>query len=185
MARRALDHRDARHEAGRGRANPDRRPLRARRRVAEPPGPLVAAGTPARSATSARPGPPTPSRNISSTRRSSVPGRSKRWTGRSPDGYTARVQATMVKAAREAKRNTTWTDPDPSYAEALRHFVAERPRRPGRPAVPGRFPPLRPQDRPDRRGPLAGPGRLEAGLARGRRHLPGLGALGPEPRRPR
>jgi (1->4)-alpha-D-glucan 1-alpha-D-glucosylmutase len=31
----------------------------------------------------------------------------------------------MVKAAREAKRNTTWTDPDPSYAEALRHFVAE------------------------------------------------------------
>ena len=44
--------------------------------------------------------------------------------GTIPDGYTARVQATMVKAAREAKRNTTWTDPDPSYAEALRHFVA-------------------------------------------------------------
>ncbi|MEJ7639565.1 MAG: hypothetical protein WKF75_16715, partial [Singulisphaera sp.] len=44
--------------------------------------------------------------------------------GRIPDGYTARVQATMVKAAREAKRNTTWTDPDPSYAEALSRFVS-------------------------------------------------------------
>ncbi len=44
--------------------------------------------------------------------------------GTIPEGYTTRVQSTMVKAAREAKRNTTWTDSDPSYADALRHFVA-------------------------------------------------------------
>jgi (1->4)-alpha-D-glucan 1-alpha-D-glucosylmutase len=36
-----------------------------------------------------------------------------------------RVQAYMIKAAREAKRNTSWTDPDPSYAETLSRFVAD------------------------------------------------------------
>ena len=31
----------------------------------------------------------------------------------------------MVKAACEAKRNTTWTDPDGSYKDALARYVAE------------------------------------------------------------
>jgi (1->4)-alpha-D-glucan 1-alpha-D-glucosylmutase len=42
-----------------------------------------------------------------------------------PEGFVARVQGYVVKAACEAKRNTTWTDPDPSYKEALTKFVAE------------------------------------------------------------
>jgi len=39
--------------------------------------------------------------------------------------FIERVQAYMVKAACEAKRNTTWTDPDPSYKEMLARFVGE------------------------------------------------------------
>ncbi len=31
----------------------------------------------------------------------------------------------MLKAAREAKLNTTWTDPNPAYSEILTRFVAE------------------------------------------------------------
>ncbi len=42
-----------------------------------------------------------------------------------PAGFTERVQQYMLKAAREAKRNTTWTDPDPTYSEILTRFVAE------------------------------------------------------------
>ncbi len=41
-----------------------------------------------------------------------------------PEGLVARVQAYMVKAAREAKINTSWSDPDNSYAVALSDFVA-------------------------------------------------------------
>ena len=42
-----------------------------------------------------------------------------------PGGYVARIQEYMLKAAREAKRNTSWTDPDPSYGETLLKFVAD------------------------------------------------------------
>jgi (1->4)-alpha-D-glucan 1-alpha-D-glucosylmutase len=42
-----------------------------------------------------------------------------------PAGFVARIQNYMVKAAREAKLNTSWTDPDPSYTQALERFVAE------------------------------------------------------------
>ena len=42
-----------------------------------------------------------------------------------PPGFVERVQAYMVKAASEAKRNTTWTDADPSYKEALTKYVAD------------------------------------------------------------
>jgi (1->4)-alpha-D-glucan 1-alpha-D-glucosylmutase len=42
-----------------------------------------------------------------------------------PEGFVERVQQYMLKAAREAKVNTTWTDPDPTYAEILSRFVAE------------------------------------------------------------
>jgi (1->4)-alpha-D-glucan 1-alpha-D-glucosylmutase len=42
-----------------------------------------------------------------------------------PSGFVERVQAYMVKAASEAKRNTTWTDADPSYKEALAKYVSD------------------------------------------------------------
>ncbi len=38
--------------------------------------------------------------------------------------YTARIQQFLAKAAREAKLNTSWTDPDPGYVEALGRFAA-------------------------------------------------------------
>jgi len=42
-----------------------------------------------------------------------------------PEGFVARVQQYALKAAREAKVNTTWTDTDPAYADALTKFLAE------------------------------------------------------------
>lgn len=42
-----------------------------------------------------------------------------------PPGFTERIQQYMLKAAREAKLNTSWTDPDPAYGEILTRFVAE------------------------------------------------------------
>jgi (1->4)-alpha-D-glucan 1-alpha-D-glucosylmutase len=39
--------------------------------------------------------------------------------------FFARIQRYVVKAAREAKLNTSWTEPDQSYAEALEKFVAD------------------------------------------------------------
>ncbi|HWE36351.1 MAG TPA: malto-oligosyltrehalose synthase [Isosphaeraceae bacterium] len=41
-----------------------------------------------------------------------------------PEGIVARLQEYMIKAVREAKVNTTWTDADPSYVEAVASFVA-------------------------------------------------------------
>jgi (1->4)-alpha-D-glucan 1-alpha-D-glucosylmutase len=41
-----------------------------------------------------------------------------------PDAQIARVQEYMVKAAREAKRNTSWLNVDEAYEEGLRTFVA-------------------------------------------------------------
>ncbi len=38
--------------------------------------------------------------------------------------YVARLQEYMVKAAREAKVRTSWTDADPTHPDALRAFVA-------------------------------------------------------------
>ncbi|WZO96649.1 malto-oligosyltrehalose synthase [Isosphaeraceae bacterium EP7] len=37
--------------------------------------------------------------------------------------FASRVAAYMVKAAREAKRNTSWSDSDPAYCDALSEFV--------------------------------------------------------------
>jgi (1->4)-alpha-D-glucan 1-alpha-D-glucosylmutase len=42
-----------------------------------------------------------------------------------PEGLVDRVQQYMLKAIREAKVNTTWTDPDPSYSDAVSKFVAD------------------------------------------------------------
>ena len=43
----------------------------------------------------------------------------------SPAGLVERMQEYMVKSVREAKLNTSWTDPDQAYAETLSRFVAE------------------------------------------------------------
>ena len=42
-----------------------------------------------------------------------------------PDGFVERVQQYVEKAASEAKRNTTWTDPDATYKDKLKQFVAD------------------------------------------------------------
>ena len=42
-----------------------------------------------------------------------------------PPGFVERVQGFVVKAASEAKRNTTWIDADSSYKEALARYVAD------------------------------------------------------------
>ncbi|WP_169973599.1 malto-oligosyltrehalose synthase [Tautonia rosea] len=42
-----------------------------------------------------------------------------------PEGLVDRLQQYMLKALREAKLNTTWTDPDPSYGDAVSKFVAD------------------------------------------------------------
>jgi (1->4)-alpha-D-glucan 1-alpha-D-glucosylmutase len=43
--------------------------------------------------------------------------------GRPPDDLRGRVQVATRKAAREAKRSTSWTDPDQRYEQALAAFV--------------------------------------------------------------
>ena len=40
------------------------------------------------------------------------------------EGLAERIAAYMEKAVREAKRHTSWTDPDPAYEGALRGFIA-------------------------------------------------------------
>ena len=45
--------------------------------------------------------------------------------GRAREDFTARIQAYMEKATREAKRHTSWLNPDPEYDEGLRGFVAD------------------------------------------------------------
>jgi (1->4)-alpha-D-glucan 1-alpha-D-glucosylmutase len=42
-----------------------------------------------------------------------------------PEGFVERIQQYMVKAVREAKLNTSWTDTDSSYSEAVAGFVAD------------------------------------------------------------
>ncbi|HEX8201551.1 MAG TPA: malto-oligosyltrehalose synthase, partial [Isosphaeraceae bacterium] len=42
-----------------------------------------------------------------------------------PAGFVERIQQYMLKAIREAKVNTSWTDTDPTYADAVSKFVAE------------------------------------------------------------
>ncbi len=42
-----------------------------------------------------------------------------------PAGFVDRINDYMTKAISEAKRNTSWTDPDPSYKAQVRQFVAQ------------------------------------------------------------
>ena len=102
-----------------------------------------------------------------------------------PPGFVERIQQYMVKAVREAKVNTSWTDTDPSYADAVARFVAEILEGPDAgPFLKYLVPFAR---RVARIGvvhslaqtllKLTTPGRA--------RHLPGLRALGPVPGRSR
>jgi (1->4)-alpha-D-glucan 1-alpha-D-glucosylmutase len=43
--------------------------------------------------------------------------------GHVPEDFSARIEAYMVKAAREAKRHTSWLNPNPEYEAALTGFV--------------------------------------------------------------
>ena len=45
------------------------------------------------------------------------------WPGTVDRGFSARMQAYALKAAREAKQETSWNSPDPAYEEALQGFV--------------------------------------------------------------
>ena len=60
------------------------------------------------------------------------------WPGRGPEskGFARRVEDTAVKSAREAKRRTSWLDPDEHYEQALGRFIRRALRRTESP-VPG------------------------------------------------
>jgi (1->4)-alpha-D-glucan 1-alpha-D-glucosylmutase len=46
------------------------------------------------------------------------------WPGRTSSALTARMQAYAIKAAREGKQQTSWTNPDEDYEKALIGFIA-------------------------------------------------------------
>ena len=71
-----------------------------------------------------RAGSRSPTRSISSTRRSSAPGRWSRMTPEEYASFVERMQAYMVKALHEAKVHTSWINPNEAYDEAFRQFVA-------------------------------------------------------------
>ena len=46
------------------------------------------------------------------------------WGAETPDeAFVARIEAFMLKAAREAQVHTSWVNPDPAYEDALQQFV--------------------------------------------------------------
>ena len=46
------------------------------------------------------------------------------WGAETPDeAFVARIEAFMLKAARESQVHTSWVNPDPAYEDALRQFV--------------------------------------------------------------
>ena len=47
------------------------------------------------------------------------------WPGAVDEDFIERMQAYALKAAREAKQETSWNSPDPAYEEALRAFVGK------------------------------------------------------------
>ena len=47
------------------------------------------------------------------------------WPGTADQAFTERIQAYALKAAREAKQETSWNSPDPAYEEALQAFVGK------------------------------------------------------------
>jgi (1->4)-alpha-D-glucan 1-alpha-D-glucosylmutase len=47
------------------------------------------------------------------------------WPGKADKGFVARMQAYALKAAREAKQETSWTNPNEAYETALQDFVGK------------------------------------------------------------
>jgi (1->4)-alpha-D-glucan 1-alpha-D-glucosylmutase len=46
------------------------------------------------------------------------------WDAQTPDeAFVARIEAFMLKAARESQVHTSWVNPDPAYEDALQQFV--------------------------------------------------------------
>jgi (1->4)-alpha-D-glucan 1-alpha-D-glucosylmutase len=45
------------------------------------------------------------------------------WEGRAETAFKERMEAYALKAAREGKQDTSWTNPDTDYEEALKRFV--------------------------------------------------------------
>ena len=88
----------------------------------------------------------------------------------------------MRKAVREAKRHTGWIDPDPGYEAACGRLRQRGDERRGLPRRAARL-----RRAPCRPGlpAVVGPVPAQADRARGSRHLPGHGGLGPQPGRPR
>ena len=113
------------------------------------------------------------------------------WPFGGPDDAVARGlrrahrRNTCVKAAREAKVNTSWTDTDPSYADALAKFVADVLEGPDAGPFLQDFLPFQREGRAHRRRPLALADPPEDRLPRRARRLPGLRTLGLQPRGPR
>ena len=109
--------------------------------------------------------------------------------GSTPDAeaiaeFAERIEAAMVKSLREAKLHSTWERPDAAYEEAMLDFAGRRSIRCG-PAFLEAFLPFAGAAGAVRRAQQPGADRAEAHAARDARHLPGGGAVGPEPGRSR
>ena len=66
---------------------------------------------------------PTPTRNISSTRRWSAPGRSEPGSAENDAEFVERIERYMLKALHEAKVHSSWINPDADYDQAVQEFV--------------------------------------------------------------
>ena len=98
---------------------------------------------------------------------------------------TERLQAYAVKAAREAKRSTSWIAPNAEYEKALGDFIARAAGRSGAQRVPEGFPHARANRGVLRAHQLAGADSAQDRLAGHARFLPGHGAAGADARRSR
>jgi (1->4)-alpha-D-glucan 1-alpha-D-glucosylmutase len=96
------------------------------------------------------------------------------------EGFTARIQAYMEKALREAKVHTSWINPNAEYDEAVRRFVAAALDPNPEKSFSATFERLPPASR-WRDAELSGTGGPETDLPRRARHLSGKRDVGPEP----
>jgi hypothetical protein len=95
--------------------------------------------------------------------------------------FAERIEGAMRKSVREAKLHSSWAAPNTAYEDALLGFVRDALTLDASAAFLDAFLPF--QARVARLGPREQPGAggAEADPARHARHLPGRGALGPQP----
>ena len=116
----------------------------------------------------------------------SAPGR----PGSTPDDAEAvsalaeRVEAAMIKAVREGKQQSSWSNPNAAYEAGVDAVCARRARCRAAEPVSGRFRRLRRTAGAAGGDRLAGAARAEADRARRAGHLPGRRTVGFQPRRP-